>query len=321
MICKQVLALFLWCHCYQIVLNPLLQLLAIGSRAESTAILLGLNYQNNLLIYAHSQGPYVVGSPITVEANQVALTPGQEIVLRCNIAEYPNEQFSWYRVKHYSNKDINNQPPERNKEELKQIDDKYIINNNVIILKSPTFSDQGEYYCRIKNPRDDMEAEKMITVRARPFILDFDIESSTYRSVAVEEGKSLKIPCNIIDDFAEASSLRVNWQMSKFEENDMNDVISGEDGITTTSYNETSHALIIDKVTKDHRRFYKCHVTNGVTDNSKVILLRVKDKFTVWWPTIGIIIELVILIGVIIVVENRKVEPDKDTYDRKAIQM
>lgn len=316
MICKQVLALLLWCHCYQLVLNPLLQLIAIGWKAEP-ATFFGFN---NNLVNAHSNELYASGSPITVEANQVALTPGQEIVLRCNINEFPDEQFSWFRIRHYSIKDIN-QPTERIEEELKQIDDKYIINNNVFILKSPVFSDQGEYYCRVKNPRDGEETEKKITIRARPFILEFDIESSTYRSVTVEEGKSLKIPCNIIDDFAPESNLRVKWQMSKFEENDMNDVISGEDGITTETYNFTSHALFIDKVTKDHRRFYKCHVTNGVTDNSKVILIRVKNKYTVIWPFVGIVIELVILIGVIIVVENRKVEPDKGIYDRKAIQM
>lgn len=263
---------------------------------------------------------YVQALPITVESNQVALTPGHEILLRCNIAEYPDEQFNWFRIKHYSSKEV---PPIEGKleEELKPNDDRFIVNNNVIIIKSPTFNDVGDYYCRVKNPRDGMETEKMITVRAKPYIYEFDLESSTFRSATIEEGKSLKLICNVIDDYTPESKIKISWQMSKYDENDMNDVISGEDGIRLEMYNSTSNALIIDRVTKDHRKFYKCQVSNGITDNNKVILIRVKDKYTVIWPTVGIVIELVILIGVIIIVENRKVEPDKDTYDRKAIQM
>lgn len=263
---------------------------------------------------------YVQALPITVESNQVALTPGHEILLRCNIAEYPDEQFNWFRIKHYSSKEV---PPIEGKleEELKPNDDRFIVNNNVIIIKSPTFNDVGDYYCRVKNPRDGMETEKMITVRAKPYIYEFDLESSTFRSATIEEGKSLKLICNVIDDYTPESKIKISWQMSKYDENDMNDVISGEDGIRLEMYNSTSNALIIDRVSKDHRKFYKCQVSNGITDNNKVILIRVKDKYTVIWPTVGIVIELVILIGVIIIVENRKVEPDKDTYDRKAIQM
>lgn len=326
MFCKHILALFLWCHSYQIVLNPLLQLLGHTIQLTSLLTIIENNAapSNNILnrIINNRNIHFVLGSPITVEANQVALTPGHEFALKCNIAEYPDEKFLWFRVRQYSNKE---QPPIETKgmeEELKQGDDRYIIQNNAIIIKSPTLADVGDYYCRVKNPREDLESEKMILVRARPYIADFQIDSSTTKSAIVQEGKQLKLFCNIIDDFALDSNLKVSWHMSKFDEIDMNDVINGEDGIRLESYNSTSHALIIDKVTKDHRRFYKCQVTNGIADNSKVILIRVKDKYTVLWPTFGIFIELVILIGVIVIVENRKVEPDRDnTYDRKAIQM
>lgn len=331
MFCKQILALFLWCHCYQIVLNPFLHIVAIVGLKSNNIISPFLSLNSNLdsrgsnsvsIIDSifnqqlqYSGLHYVAGSPITVEANQVALTPGHEIVLKCNIAEYPNAQFAWFRMRQYSSRET--QPQERVEEELKQNNDRYIINNNVIILKSPTFLDVGDYYCRVKERSDDMEYQKMISVRAKPYIHEFDLESSTYRSAVIEEGKSLKLPCNVIDDYSPESNIRISWHMSKFDENDMNDVISGEDGIKTEIYNSTSQALIIDRVTKDHRRFYKCQVSNGITDNNKVILIRVKDKYTFLWPTVGIVIELVVLIAVIIIVENRKVEPDKVTYDRK----
>jgi len=313
MFCKHVLALFLWCHCYQLILNPLLQVLSLGSDAS-------LHHKNGQAnVITEQLGLYVAGSPITVEANQVALTPGHELVLRCNIAKYPEAQFSWFRLRQYSNREP--QPSDRQEEEMKPIEDKYMISSNALVIKSPTTDDVGDYYCRVKNPHDDMETEKMINVRAKPYIHEFDIDSSTLRSAIIEEGRALKIPCNVADDYVPESSIKVSWHMSKFDENDMNDVISGEDGIRTESYNHTSHALIIDRVTKDHRRYYKCQVTNGITENSKVILIRVKDKYQAVWPTVGIVIEIVILIGVICIVENRKVEPDKVAYDRKAIQM
>lgn len=330
MFCKNILAVFLWCHSYQIILNPILHFL------DSTIQIGSSLYYNNdytttnkLFLQRHLpttlNGLYVSGSPITVEANQVALTPGHEFVLKCNIAEYPDEKFSWFRIKHHPKKErmsMSNEVMQNHEEELKQVNNKYIIQNNAIIIKSPTFEDVGDYFCRVKNPRDDLETEKMISVRARPYIYDFDIDSATMRSAIVEEGKSLTIPCNVVDDFASDSDLRVTWQMSKYDENDMNDVQNGEDGISTISYNATSHALIIDKVRADHRRYYKCRVTNNITDNSKIILIRVRNRYTALWPTFGIVLELIILIGVILVVENRKVEPDKGSnYDRKAIQM
>lgn len=292
MFCKQVLALLFWCF--------------------NLHSLLISNGWNNLWAAADQ--------PITPEPKQVALTPGHEIVLKCNIAEYDDVEFAWFRKRQYSSKET---PPNRGDsiEELKETNDRYIINKNAIIIKSPNFSDVGDYYCRVKAPRDDMEIERMITVRAKPYILEFELDQSTTRSATIEEGKSLKLPCNVIDDYAPESNINITWYMSKFDENDMFAVTHGEEGIRIESYSSTSKALIIDRVTKDHRRFYKCHVTNGITDNNKVILLRVKDKFIVLWPTVGIVLELVILIGVIIIVENRKVEPDKDTSDRKAIQM
>lgn len=310
MFCKHILALFLWCHCYQIVLNPLYQSLAIGLSFNS-------HYGSNVINYGNL---YVAGNFITVAANKISLTPGQEIALRCNIPEYPNAQFSWFKIKKnpISSEFIDSL---EDRKELGAGDDRYSINNNVMVIKSSTLADVGDYFCQVKEPLDGIELEKMISVRPRPIILDFQLESSTLKSAIVEEGKSLKLQCNVIDEYFPPDNISVTWHMSKFDENDMNDVTSGEDGIRIEIHNKTSQDLVIDRVTKDHRRLYKCQVSNGVTDNSKAILIRVKDKYAVIWPAVGIVIEIVILIGVICVVENRKVEPDKDAYDRKAIHM
>lgn len=313
----------------------------------------------------------------------MALTPGREIVLRCNVTEFPELQFAWFRKRVYPKYNLPIQDPVE--EELKASDadqsnhqhqhhqvgyargnsnfdqsnqyeqepqysnslsetrsssssssgsssgslgssdasSKIIIGNNVIVLKSPTYDDVGNYFCRVKDARGDVEKEKLILVRAQPNIREFQIESSTLLSVSMEEGKSLKIPCNVDEYFEPEGNLNFTWLVSKYDdESDSNVVISGEDGISIEIYNSTSQALLIDKITKEHRRFYKCQVSNGIAENSKTILLRVKNKNIFIWPTVGIVIELLVLIGVICIVENRKVEPDRDNYnDRKAIQM
>lgn len=315
MFCKQLVALFLWCHCYQIVLNPLLQLLAFGLNNLNNGAS-GSTYSryNNL-------GYYVSGSPITAAANKVTLTPGSEIVLRCNIAEYPEAQFTWFRRKVYPyESDGGEGKVEEAKEELSAKDDRYSISNNVMVIKSSMLADVGDYFCQVQGTFDGVaEREKMISVRPRPYIYEFELPASTPKSAVVEEGTALKISCNVADEYFSPDSINISWYMSKYDENDMNEVNSGEDGINVQTNNKTSSDLTIDRVTKDHRRLYKCQVSNGVTDNSKIILIRVKNKYTVIWPAVGILLELVILIGVICVVENRKVEPDRGAYDRKAI--
>lgn len=252
----------------------------------------------------------VAASILSNPSTHVTLTPGHEIALNCVVADYPDAEFTWHRIRHHG-------PPgtiDGREEQMLENPNKYIIDSNNLILKSPTMNDAGDYICRVREPIYNlMENQKVIPVRARPYIYDFDLEFSTTRSAIVEEGNQLKLVCNVVDD----EKLVITWQMSKYEEDDMNEVHSGEDGISIETYNATSKALIIDKLTKDHRRFYRCNVTNGITDNSKVILIRVKDKYTVIWPTVGIFIELAILLGVIFVVDSRKVEPDLETPESK----
>lgn len=279
---------------------------------------------SNLSGFANSDsinhlGYYVSGSPITAAANKVTLTPGQEIALRCNIEEHPEASFTWYKRKVYPLSE--NKPDEgREKEELTSKDQRYSISKNVMIIKSSTLDDVGDYFCRVEGQFDDVaEVEKMISVRLKPTIQEFDLKSSTFKSAIVEEGQPLKISCNVVDEYFPPESLNISWQMSKYDENDMNDILHGEEDFELIKNGNTGLDLKIGKVTKDHRRLYKCQVSNGVTTNSKSILIRVKNKYTVIWPAVGIVIELVILIGVIIVVENRRVEPDKGAYDRKAI--
>lgn len=314
MFCKRLLALIVWCHCYQIVLNPFLQLLA--SSLNYSPFGFSQNLHDSLLNSYSRSHNLVTGSPIIVEANEVALTPGHTLILTCNLTDYPNAEFTWHRTRlSPNNKKTFNEEDMVNKKE------RYIVQNNVLTLKSPNFNDVADYYCRVRNPPGEIEEmQKRIMVRARPYIQDFDLKDSTYRSAAVEEGQPLKIVCNVVDEFALLSDIKLNWTTSRFEES-VTDQIQEEEGIRTEVYNQTSLGLIIDNVTKDHRRFFKCHASNGITDNEKVILIRVKDKYSVVWPSLGILCEFLILLIVICIVENRRVEPDKEVYDHKAAHM
>lgn len=289
--CKQVLALVFWCHCY------LLSIIAT-----------------------------TITSGSVIAANYVALTPGHEIVLRCKLEDADRAQFDWFRTREYTIEEQKQNGGLRSsgKEPVNRTDSRFIVNDDSIVIKSSGYSDVGDYTCQLKNPTDSStsmdEMEKTIQVRPKPYIDEFDIESSTTRSAVIDEGTPLKIDCIFGDDYVEPQQLNVSWFMSKFvDDNDMNEVHSGEDGIVVEKVNETCSTMRIDRVTKDHRRTYKCQVSNGITENSKSIFIRVKDKYIAIWPAAFIIGELVILLGVILFAENRKVEPDKEaTYDRKA---
>lgn len=267
----------------------------------------------------------MASSIVSEPAAHVALTPGREISLKCEVADFPEVTFTWHRRARKFRTTDTEEEVKQHEEAVTNKENKYEVSNNNLVLKSPNLSDIGEYICRASGPTNVvgelLEHEKVIQVRPRPHIYEFDLESSTTRSAVVEEGTTMRLVCNVKDDSVDSLKLTITWQMSKYDENDMNDIHSGEEGIRIESYNLTSHALIIDKLSKDHRRFYRCNVTNGITDNSKVILIRVKNKYTVIWPTVGIVIELVILLGVIFVVDSRKVEPDLEKPNRKIIQM
>lgn len=320
MLCKHLTALYFWCHLYHIVLIPLIHSLYPNKLNTIPHQDITSHFQRHPV--ALPSTPFLFASaqashPIQVEQNKIALTQGHEIALRCNIKDHPEAQFLWHRKRIYR---VNDQGPHDNDEhEISHTNDRFIVRNDVLIIKSPTLDDVGDYRCTVTNPQGDMDTDAIIMVRAKPYIHEFDVRGNTLKSANFDEGESLKIVCDIIDDYVPENQIKITWLAYKFDENDANEIISGENGIEIDYNNATSRALSINKLTKDHRRFYKCHVNNGIVENSKTIYIRVKDKYILLWPTVGIVIELVILIGVICVVENRKVEPDKVNSDRRAI--
>ncbi|KAG9509679.1 Basigin [Fragariocoptes setiger] len=252
-------------------------------------------------------------------ADRVVLIPGHALSLRCNVADYPQTQFRWYRIKQPGT--VDQQQQSQQEEELLPDDDRFVIHNNNIIIKSPTMNDVGDYFCRVW-PEDQpgIERQKMVSVRAKPFIHDFDIETSTGLSAVLTEGQKLVLNCNVHD---QSQNLEIQWFKSKFSDDDteMQQISLGDSHIRIEEVNATSKTLIIDSIKMEDRRYYKCQVGNGVTENNKIILIRVRDKIIALWPAIGIITELVILFSVIFITENRKVEPDfDDGSGRKVIQ-
>lgn len=262
---------------------------------------------------------HTLNASITSEPDaHIALTPGREIALKCKANDYPDVEFTWHRVTYDTNHSLKIE-----KEQVLPVDNKYILDKTSLILKSPTFFDVGEYFCKVKDTNDFRfdQTEKRISVLARPIIYDFDLPESTARSAVVEEGSSLKLACNVIDEFSSLGTLKIMWQMSKYDENDMNEVSPHNDeGIEIEQTNASCVTLLLKKVTQEHRKFYRCNVTNGRTDNSKSIYIRVRNKYTAIWPAGAIALEIVILLGIIFVVDSRKVEPDRETNE-KIIQM
>lgn len=73
------------------------------------------------------------------------------------------------------------------------------------------------------------------------------------------------------------------------------------------------YTLTISNINQSDRDTYKCVASNGVQNHSESIRLRVKDKITYVWPLAGIVCEIVILILIILIFEQRGVKPEYES--------
>ncbi|VDP32896.1 unnamed protein product [Echinostoma caproni] len=64
--------------------------------------------------------------------------------------------------------------------------------------------------------------------------------------------------------------------------------------------------IIFDPVMPEDRAVYSCVVRNAVGNATGAMFLRVKDRWAVFWPLIGIILEVIVMIVVIFVYEIKR---------------
>jgi len=196
--------------------------------------------------------------------------------------------------------------------------------DSVLIIKSEKVEggEEGEkeYTLQIKLTKDISENNHHLfigewkcgddswIVKGDPYIerltLDWDTEEKHRLSATVNEGTDVKLSCDAFVIAEEGVEPQIIWD------------ILPEEGVTDGPQPNitkwvTSDLLEISKnhwrsnytfqgeggITKDDRFSYKCTVKVGEFERSDSMLLRVKGKYAVLWPTIGILIE-VLLLGV-----------------------
>ncbi|KAF6772873.1 hypothetical protein AHF37_07585 [Paragonimus kellicotti] len=85
--------------------------------------------------------------------------------------------------------------------------------------------------------------------------------------------------------------------------------VAGEDWtnrvrLETKQY--TNDRLVFDRVLPEDRAVYSCFVKNSFGNATGAFFLRVKDRWSVLWPLIGIVLELLVLFVIIVVYELKR---------------
>lgn len=79
--------------------------------------------------------------------------------------------------------------------------------------------------------------------------------------------------------------------------------------------NVTNAKLIIQNLNFDDRAEYTCFATNGISNATMMVLVRVKDKLAALWPFLGICVEVAVLCAIIFIYEKKRVKPDFEESD------
>lgn len=85
--------------------------------------------------------------------------------------------------------------------------------------------------------------------------------------------------------------------------------------VRQTAEQTREYAIQINSISQSDRDTYRCVASNGVQEHSEIITLRVKDKLSYIWPSIGIVCEVVILVLIILIFEKRGVKPEYEESD------
>lgn len=208
------------------------------------------------------------------------------------------------------------------------------IHNERLILVKPTYEHAGDYVCRglsrdEPSKVDDKEFS-IIKVRTQPYIRDFGVEMShTGNSVTKLDGERFELDCSVPSEYGKVN---ITWLRSQAADShdsmiELHELPAGGAQATNsdpfqpstfTAHGEQSiivesnelgrgKKLVIESVRHEHRGYYTCMVSNGVTEPTKrEIYLRVKDKLAPLWPLIGIVTEVFILLTIIQIWETQR---------------
>lgn len=201
--------------------------------------------------------------------------PGATAELRC-LSPLDDPELTWWR-----------RGGEGEWEELKEVKDKYVINqeNSSLVIKRVAEADVGIYKC------SDSDSEAVVILYAAPYV------RSEKSSRSYNQGNTLELVCNAWGYPYPSAS----WYV------DETPVVP--DGKRVKVENSTllhNGKLTIENLNFTDYRVYTCIATNEHGNHTGTTLVRVKSKLAWLWPIVGMVIQFALLAIIIFFYEQHK---------------
>ncbi|CAG0880011.1 unnamed protein product [Darwinula stevensoni] len=262
---------------YDQVLGQAGTLTIVSARLNDTG-----EYKCNSL---HKDGFKVsVFSDATILTNEDAgggkiLHIGKDLLLECNTTDDTMRPFRWYK-------------------EGEQIlnDNKKIVKNNTLLIKSAQKGDSGTYRCVIDDSHNgwgNREDGQNITV-----YIPVDVEPFHGKSINLVQGDRLHLECRVHGH----PEFTITWHKD-------GKLLEDDGRITLTNNNTT---LDISDLQFEDRAVYMCLAKNVRGSDNSTILVRVKDKLAALWPFLGICAEVILLSTIIFFYERKRSKQEGD---------
>lgn len=209
-------------------------------------------------------------------------TKSHTLALQCNYTDDPSKEILWYK----------------DGTRLSSEDKKYSINSdsNTLEVNDPGYLDTGNYTCVVVGT----EENATIVVQTN---VSIEYAESSKNQV---EGDPLTLSCK-------ASGVPipvVTW----FKDDEPLNI--SDPRVTLEPINNVSDAkLVIQDLNFDDRAQYTCVASNGISNETMTVLVRVKDKLAALWPFLGICVEVAVLCAIIFIYEKKRVKPDFEESD------
>ncbi|CAN8011314.1 unnamed protein product [Ixodes pacificus] len=206
----------------------------------------------------------------------------KSLVLQCNSTENPGLEIIWFK----DNKKLSADEP------------RYSQNSdtNTLVINDPTYADTGNYTCAVVDGGDNAT----IVVQTNVTIEVSEISKNQV------EGDPLTLSCKAFG----VPVPEVTWFKNDEPLNISDPRISLE-----PLDNVTNAKLVIQNLNFDDRAEYTCFATNGISNATMMVLVRVKDKLAALWPFLGICVEVAVLCAIIFIYEKKRVKPDFEESD------
>ncbi|XP_037562933.1 neuroplastin [Dermacentor silvarum] len=209
-------------------------------------------------------------------------TKSHTLALQCNYTDDPSKEILWYK----------------DGSRLSSEDKKYSINSdsNTLEVNDPGYLDTGNYTCVVVGT----EENATIVVQTN---VSIEYAESSKNQV---EGDPLTLSCKA----SGVPTPVVTW----FKDDEPLNI--SDPRVTLEPINNVSDAkLVIQDLNFDDRAQYTCVASNGISNETMTVLVRVKDKLAALWPFLGICVEVAVLCAIIFIYEKKRVKPDFEESD------